>query len=82
MQVLVIINKNGIKINAGVNVKNPSNYNCECNKSCNVGKYLDHKNCKCRKKVVDLLVEKCDKNVNETLSEISLNDYKCDSCRP
>ena len=47
----VTINKNGIKINVGVSVKNylkkkecdkrfiwnPSNYNCECNKSCNVG---------------------------------------------
>ena len=29
---------------------NPSNCNCECDKSCDVGEYLDHKNCKCTKK--------------------------------
>ena len=28
---------------------NPSNYECECDKSCNIGKYLDYSNCKCRK---------------------------------
>ena len=61
---------------------NPNNCNCECNKSCSVEKCLDHKNCKCRKKVVDLLVEKCYETINETLSKISLNDYKCSSCRP
>ena len=31
-------------------VWNPSNYECECNKSCNVSEYLDYENCKCRKK--------------------------------
>ena len=29
---------------------NPSNSECECNKSCVVGEYLDYENCKCRKK--------------------------------
>ena len=29
---------------------NPSNCECECDKTCDVGKYLDYKNCKCRKK--------------------------------
>ena len=29
---------------------NPSNCQCECNKSWNVGEYLDYGNCKCRKK--------------------------------
>ena len=28
---------------------NPSNQECECDKSCDVGEYLDYKNCKCRK---------------------------------
>ena len=63
-------------------ILNPSNCNYECDKPCSVGKYLDHKNCNCRKKLVDSLVEKSNKNINETLSEISLNDYKCSSCRP
>ena len=29
---------------------NPSNHKCECDKSCDIGKYLDYKNCRCRKK--------------------------------
>ena len=29
---------------------NPSNCNCECDKSCDVAKYLDYKNCNCREK--------------------------------
>ena len=54
-------------INAGVNVKNlidkgvwdkgsiwnPSNCECECNKSCDVGEYLDYENFKCMKKLVE-----------------------------
>ena len=28
---------------------NPSNCECECDKACNVGEYLDHENCECRK---------------------------------
>ena len=35
---------------------NPSNCECECDKSCDIGEYLDHENCKCRKKLVDKLV--------------------------
>ena len=27
----------------------PSNCECECNKSCDIGEYLDHENCKCKK---------------------------------
>ena len=27
---------------------NPSNCECECNKPCNISKYLDYKNCKCK----------------------------------
>ena len=29
---------------------NPSNCECECDKNCNIGEYLDYKNCKWRKK--------------------------------
>ena len=36
---------------------NPSNCKCECDKSCDVGEYLDYKNCKCRKRLVDKLTE-------------------------
>ena len=29
---------------------NPSNFECECDKSCDIGEYLDYKNCRCRRK--------------------------------
>ena len=61
---------------------NPSNCNCECDKSCDLGEYLDYKNCKCKRKIVGELVETCSKNndqnemiYNETLY-VSLNVYK------
>ena len=65
---------------------NPSNCNCECDKSCDVGEYLDYKNCKCKQKIAGSLVEEYSENVdeneiiyNETLN-VSLSDYKCGSC--
>ena len=44
---------------------NRSNCECECDKSCDVGEYLDYENCKCRKKLVDKLVEECGENIDE-----------------
>ena len=43
----------------------PSNFECECDKSCSIGEYLDYSNCKCRKKLVDPLVEECTENIDE-----------------
>ena len=43
----------------------PSNIECEWDKSCHVGEYLDHKNCKCRKMLVDKFVEECSENIDE-----------------
>ena len=43
---------------------NPSNCECECNKSCNIVEYLDYSNCKCRKKLIDPLIEECTENIN------------------
>ena len=40
-------------------VWNPSNCECECDKSCNTGQYLDYLDCQCKKKIIDLIVEKC-----------------------
>ena len=34
-------------------VWNPSNRDCECDKSCDVGGYLDYENCKCRETLID-----------------------------
>ena len=62
-------------------IMNPSNCEYECDKSCDIGVYLDYKNCRCRKKIIDKLVEKCSENVdrnemlyNETLDIISSSD--------
>ena len=44
---------------------NPSNCECECDKSCDVRDYLDYENCKCRKKLVNKLVEEYSENINE-----------------
>ena len=54
---------------------NPSNCECECDKSCDIGEYLDYKNCKCRKRLIDKLVDKRTETIEEvkpaiiTLSE-------------
>ena len=55
---------------------NPSNCECECNKSCDVGDYLDYENCKCRKRLVDKLVEECSENIDEAkLTGIALYEH-------
>ena len=67
---------------------NPSSCECECDKSCDIGEYLDYKNCWCRKKIIDKLVEECSENIdgnemlyNETLDVIPSSDNKtCYSC--
>ena len=68
---------------------NPRNRECECDKSCDVGEYLDYKNCECRKKLVDKLVEECNENIdekelhqNKMIYNSNLNDYEkiCSSC--
>ena len=67
---------------------NPSNYECECDKLCDIGEYLDYKNCKCRNGIAGKLVEECTKIVdvnkiyNEALNTISSNDSlsDCVSC--
>ena len=59
---------------------NPSNCECECDKSYDVREYLDYKNCKFRERLIDKLVEECSENLdgnemlyNESLNVISLN---------
>ena len=64
---------------------NASNGECEYDKACDVGEYLDYENWKCRKKLVAPLIEQC----TETAEEVKLakitpaeneNSYKCSSC--
>ena len=55
---------------------NPSKCEYECDKSCDVGAYLDYKNCKCRKRLVDKLVEECSENIDEVkMVAITLSEH-------
>ena len=60
---------------------NPSNCECKCDKSCDIGEYLDYENCKCRKKLVDKLVEECTENIEETklVENENKHENKCSS---
>ena len=58
---------------------NPSNRECECDKSCNIGEYLDYKNCKCRKKLTDKLIDECTESIEEVkLSEKTPFENNCE----
>ena len=43
---------------------NPSICECECGKLCDVRKYLDHTNCKYRKRLINRLIEECSENID------------------
>ena len=65
---------------------NPSNCECDCNKNCHIGEYLEYENCKCRKKLVDKLIDECTKTIEETkLANITFteneNNYEHNSCK-
>ena len=65
---------------------NPSNCECECDKSCNVGEYLDYSDCKCRKKLADKLIDECTETIEETkLVNITFTEneknYEHNSCK-
>ena len=64
---------------------NPSNCECECDKTCDIGEYLDYENCKCRKKLVDKLIDECTETIEEAkLAKITFaeneNENKHSSC--
>ena len=51
----------------------PNKCEFECGKSCDVREYLEYENCKCRKRLVDKLVEEYDKKIDEVkIAEITL----------
>ena len=61
----------------------PSTCEYECDTPCDVGGYFDYEKCKCRKKLVDKLVDECTGNIDEVkIAEITLteNIRKCSSC--
>ena len=56
---------------------NPSNCECECDQACDIGEYLDYENCKCRKKLVDQLVDECTETIEEMkLVKVTLSENK------
>ena len=63
----------GIQVIVSVNVIN----------HCDIGEYLDYSNFKCRKRLVDKLVEECTENIDK-IKITSKYEYenKCSSCIP
>ena len=64
---------------------NPSNRECECDKSSDIGEYLDYENCYCRKKLFDKLIEEGTESIDEVeITEITEaeneHEKKCSSC--
>ena len=43
-------------------IRNSSNCEYECDKSCNIGQCLDYSDCKCKKKLIDPIIEECTEN--------------------
>ena len=66
-------------------VWNTSNCECECDKTCDIGEYLDYENCKCRKKLVDKLIDECTGTIEEVnvakITPENQTSYKCNSCK-
>ena len=38
---------------------NPSTCECQCDTWCKSGQHLDHKNCICKNKLIDKIIEEC-----------------------
>ena len=62
---------------------NPRSCECECDKSYDIGRYLDYSDCKCKKNLVDPLVEEYAENIEEVklakLTPEDENNGKCNS---
>ena len=44
---------------------NPSTCECQCDKWCKQGQYLDHKNCVCKNKLIGRVNEECTNVIND-----------------
>ena len=49
-------------------------------KSCDISKYLNNKNCKCRSKLTDKLVNKCSENTLVYNGTSNYHKNACNSC--
>ena len=62
-------------------VWNSSNCEFECDKSCYAGEDLDYEHCKCRKKLVDKLVERSsDEEFTESIEEAKIAEITLIEC--
>ena len=56
---------------------NPSNCEWECAKNCDIGEYLNYEHCKCRKKLVDQIIDECSETIEEVeVANITLAEMK------
>ena len=53
---------------------NPSTCECQCDKWCKPGQYLDHKNCVCENQLVSRVIEECTSIINETMINNRANE--------
>ena len=57
---------------------------CELDKNCGISEYLNYQHCKCRKKLVEPIIDECTETIEEVkLVEITVkneNNYKYRSC--
>ena len=58
---------------------NPSTCSCECDRYCETGQYLDYKNCVCRKKIIDDLMEQCTSIVDMDIKNNTLSKKRDES---
>ena len=58
---------------------NPTHCECECDKSCDIGEYLHYENCKCRKRLIDKLIDESGENIDEEVKILNKNEDKCSS---
>ena len=65
-------------------IRNLINCECEFDKLCYFGEYLDYKNYKCRKKLDDRLTEECSENIDGSKiiynGTLNVSGNICNSC--
>ena len=57
---------------------NPSTCECQCDMWCKSGQYFDHKNCVCKNKLIDSVIEECTSIIDKTMmnkKDNIANDY-------
>ena len=58
---------------------NPNTCECQCDRWCKTGQYLDHKNCVCKNKLIGRLIEECTSIINETMINNKDNIDNCNT---